>query len=191
MITLESVKTILPELTAETRQCPSPNHDERPLGTIISLLVIHNISLPPGKFGGPWMDDLFLNQLDSCADPYFQEICQLRVAPHLLIRRDGELVQYVPFKHRAWHAGPSEFQGRENCNDFSIGIELEGTDDIPYTDAQYLALAQVTQQIMQTCPAITSERIVGHCDIAAGRKTDPGPVFDWERYRSMLCRSGC
>ena len=170
----------------EARQCPSPNHDERPPGTLIDLLVIHNISLPPGEFGGPWIDDLFLNRLDPCADPYFQKICQLRVSPHLLIRRDGELVQYVPLHLRAWHAGPSKFQGQEQCNDYSIGIELEGTDDTPYTDTQYQALAQITRQIMQTYTAITPTRVVGHSDVAPGRKTDPGPSFDWDHYHAML-----
>lgn len=173
-------------LVDEARQSPSPNHDERPPGTEISLLVIHNISLPPGQFGGSWIDDLFLNRLDPDADPYFQDICKLQVAAHLLIRRDGELMQYVPLSKRAWHAGPSAFQGCSSCNDFSIGIELEGTDDLPYADAQYQTLVQVTQQIMQCYPAVTPERIVGHCDIAPERKTDPGSAFDWCYFKELL-----
>ncbi len=168
------------------RQCPSPNCDERPPGREINLLVIHNISLPPGQFGGPFIDDLFLNRLDPAADPYFQNICELRVAPHLLIRRDGELIQYVPLSKRAWHAGQSVFQGCASCNDFSIGIELEGTDDLPYTDIQYQILAQVADAIMRAFPAITAERIVGHSDIAPGRKTDPGPAFDWSGFKGLL-----
>jgi len=174
------------ELGIEVQQCPSPNHDKRPADTIIDLLVIHSISLPPGEFGGPWIDDFFLNRLDPSANPYFQGIYQLRVASHLLIRRDGEIIQYVPLPSRAWHAGQSTFLDRENCNDFSIGIELEGTDNIAYTDAQYQVLARISQQIMQIYPSITPERIVGHCDIAPGRKTDPGSAFNWERYHAML-----
>ncbi|HEC15485.1 MAG TPA: 1,6-anhydro-N-acetylmuramyl-L-alanine amidase AmpD [Sedimenticola sp.] len=166
----------------------SPNHDERPAGTSIDLLVIHNISLPPGEFGGPWIDDLFLNRLDPDADPYFRGICGMRVSAHVLIRRNGELAQYVPLARRAWHAGESAFRGRGGCNDFSIGIELEGTDEIPYTEAQYLALARVTRKIMRAYPAITPDRITGHSDIAPGRKTDPGPAFDWDHYRALLAR---
>ncbi len=173
-------------LVNEARYSPSSNHDERPPGTKINLLVIHNISLPPGQFGGPWIDDLFLNRLDPDADPYFKNICKLQVAAHLLIRRDGELIQYVPLSRRAWHAGQSEFQGCSGCNDFSIGIELEGTDDLPYADVQYPALAQVAYLIMRCYPAISPERVVGHCDIAPERKTDPGPAFDWRRFRGLL-----
>jgi AmpD protein len=163
-------------------QRPSPNWDERPAGSAISLLVIHNISLPPGEFGGPWIDLLFRNQLPVEAHAYFARLAGLRVSAHLLIRRDGQVIQYVPFSKRAWHAGQSQFQGRPNCNDFSIGIELEGTDHDPYTDAQYQALAQLTRQLQQRYPAISHERITGHSDIAPGRKTDPGPAFDWPRY---------
>ncbi len=152
----------------------------------VSLLVIHGISLPPGRFGGPWIEDLFLNRLDPDADPYFRDICGLRVAAHLLIRREGELVQYVPLTRRAWHAGRSVFQGCGDCNDFSIGIELEGSDELPYTDIQYQVLARVTRAIMQAFPAITPERIVGHSDIAPGRKTDPGPAFDWCHFKGLL-----
>ncbi len=168
------------------RRLPSPNCDERPPDSIVDLLVIHNISLPPGEFGGPWIEDLFLNRLDPQAHPYFAEIATLQVSAHLLIRRDGRTCQFVSLERRAWHAGVSCFAGRERCNDFSIGIELEGTDELPYTDAQYEQLARLTQQIRNHYPAITPQRITGHADIAPGRKTDPGPAFDWARYRSLL-----
>ena len=172
-------------LTEATRH-PSPNQDERPAGSNPTLLVIHNISLPPREFGGPWIDDLFLNSLDADAHPFFAEISGLKVSSHLLIRRDGEIIQYVPFDKRAWHAGTSCFDGREACNDFSIGIELEGADDIPYTDEQYQALNQTAQTILDSYPGITLDRIAGHSDIAPGRKTDPGPAFDWKRFRLAL-----
>jgi AmpD protein len=165
---------------------PSPNHDRRPPGTEIDLLVIHNISLPPGEFGGPWIDDLFLNRLDPAAHPYFAHIAQLRVSAHLLIRRDGSLTQYVPLALRAWHAGKSSFQGRPDCNGYSIGIELEGSDDQPFEDAQYDRLTRVTREIMALYPAISKDHISGHADIAPGRKTDPGPCFDWQRYLTQL-----
>lgn len=165
---------------------PSPNCDARPPGTTIDLLVIHNISLPAGEFGGDAVDHLFMNCLDCAAHPSFAELAGLEVSSHLLIRRDGEAIQYVPYEQRAWHAGASCFDGRERCNDFSIGIELEGSDDTPFTDAQYHALYIATHAIMQRYPAITPDRIVGHSDIAPGRKTDPGPHFDWQRYRSAL-----
>jgi AmpD protein len=164
----------------------SPNCDERPIGTEVSLLVIHNISLPPGQYGGCWIEDLFLNQLNPKADPYFATICDLKVSSHLLIRRDGEVVQFVPFNQRAWHAGQSKFAGCGCCNDFSIGVELEGCDDQPYTAQQYQTLAQVTDEIQQLYPAITPDNIVGHSDIAPERKTDPGPAFDWPFYRRLL-----
>lgn len=164
----------------------SPNCSERPSGTEISLLVIHSISLPPGKFGGPWISDLFCNQLNPDFHPYFAGICQLRVSSHLLIRRDGVVLQYVPFDLKAWHAGKSQFAGREECNEFSIGIELEGTDDQEFTDLQYERLHQLTLLLMEQYPAISSGRIVGHSDIAPGRKTDPGPCFNWARYRQSL-----
>ncbi|MGA7982789.1 MAG: 1,6-anhydro-N-acetylmuramyl-L-alanine amidase AmpD [Chromatiaceae bacterium] len=169
-----------------TRRVPSPNFDERPPGTTIDLLVVHSISLPPGELGGPWIDSLFQNRLDPDAHPYFREIAHLRVSAHLLIRRHGRLVQYVSLAHRAWHAGRSCFQGREGCNDFSIGVELEGADDIPYTDAQYEVLSETVRAIVARYPAITPTRMVGHSDIAPGRKTDPGPAFDWGRFRSQL-----
>ena len=165
---------------------PSPNTDQRPVESNIDLLVIHNISLPPGEFGGPYIEQLFCNQLDPKAHPYFEDIAHLKVSSHLLIRRDGEIVQFVPLNQRAWHAGESSFCGQSCCNDFSIGIELEGTDELPFTEAQYDALSQVSQVIMQTYPDITSERITGHSDIAPGRKTDPGAAFDWTRYRQNL-----
>lgn len=165
--------------------CPSPNHNERPAGEI-SLLVIHNISLPPGQFGGPGVRQLFTNCLDPDEHPYYREIQGLEVSAHLLIDRQGTVTQFVPFDRRAWHAGRSCFDGRENCNDFSIGIELEGADEIAYTDAQYLMLARVTRALMEAYPAITPERICGHSHIAPGRKTDPGPAFDWDRFQRLL-----
>jgi AmpD protein len=164
----------------------SPNQDCRPENCSIDLLVIHNISLPPGEFGGPWIDDLFMNRLDPAAHPYFATIASRQVSSHLLIRRDGEIVQYVPLHMRAWHAGESCFDNKQRCNDFSIGIELEGSDDTPFTDAQYETLANVTNEIQVLYPSITTERITGHSDISPGRKTDPGPNFDWERYKSLL-----
>ncbi|HTR00072.1 MAG TPA: 1,6-anhydro-N-acetylmuramyl-L-alanine amidase AmpD [Candidatus Acidoferrum sp.] len=164
----------------------SPNHSERGAGAGISLLVIHNISLPPGQFGGPWISDLFCNQLSPDYHPYFAGICQLRVSAHLLIRRDGEVLQYVPFDRKAWHAGKSVFEGREECNEFSIGIELEGADDVAFTDFQYERLQLITRLLLEQYPALTPQRIAGHSDIAPGRKTDPGPCFDWARYRAGL-----
>jgi AmpD protein len=163
----------------DARQVPSPNCDARPDPDDISLIVIHGISLPPGEYGGPWINDLFTNRLDPAAHPYFATVANLRVSSHLLIRRDGEMVQYVPFRMRAWHAGESRFQGRSACNDYSIGIELEGQDDQPYAPQQYDRLAAVIQTLARTFPAISTDRIRGHCDIAPGRKTDPGAAFDW------------
>jgi AmpD protein len=165
---------------------PSPSQDHRPTGTRIDLLVIHNISLPPGDFSGNWIDDLFLDRLDPLAHPYFSAIAGVRVSAHLLIRRGGQVIQYVPFERRAWHAGISRFRGRERCNDFSIGIELEGTDHIPFTDVQYERLADCTRRIMLRYPDITEGRIAGHDEIAPSRKTDPGPAFDWSRYRGSI-----
>jgi AmpD protein len=160
---------------------PSPHHDERPDGETISLLVIHNISLPPGEFGGPYIDDLFLGRLDPDAHPYFREIAGLRVSSHFLVRRDGEVVQYVPCELRAWHAGQSSWKGRERCNDFSIGIELEGADDVPFSEHQYASLGTLTRAIFEKYGELD---IAGHSDIAPGRKTDPGPFFDWPRFRA-------
>ncbi len=166
----------------EVERIGSPNHDERPPGTEISLLVIHGISLPPGKFGGPYITQLFTNRLDPAAHPYFAGIAGNPVSAHVVIDRAGKITQYVSFLQRAWHAGASEFMGRPKCNDYSIGVELEGCDEQPYTDIQYEQLAALTLSLMQAWPAITRERLVGHCHIAPGRKTDPGPLFDWPRY---------
>ncbi len=163
------------------RRLASPNCDPRPDGVAIDLLVVHAISLPPRRFGTSCIEDFFLNRLDVEADPFFATIASLRVSAHAVITRDGVLTQYVPFTMRAWHAGVSHFEGRERCNDFSIGIELEGCDDIAYTTPQYRTLSQLCALLMRRWPAITRERIVGHCDIAPGRKTDPGPAFDWSR----------
>ena len=165
---------------------PSPNRDRRPADAVVDLLVIHNISLPPGELGGPWIDALFQNRLDPSAHPCFADIAQLKVSAHLLIRRDGRLVQYVPLHLRAWHAGRSSFHGRSNCNDSSIGIELEGSDDLAFEDVQYATLSRTTRHLMALYPAITPDRIAGHSDIAPGRKTDPGPLFDWERFLGSL-----
>jgi AmpD protein len=170
----------------EAEQCLSPNFNQRPENTKINLLVIHNISLPPGEFGGGYVQQFFQNKLDTCLHPYFETIAKLKVSAHLFIERDGKVTQFVPFDARAWHAGSSSFAGVANCNDYSIGIELEGTDDIPYTDAQYVALEKVSRQLLLTYPKLTLERITGHSDIAPGRKTDPGPSFDWQRYRNAL-----
>ncbi len=173
-------------LLSVARQRSSPNSDDRPDGVAADLIVIHGISLPPGEFGGSWIDALFMNQLDPSAHPYFAAIAGLRVSAHLLIRRDGELVQYVPFQRRAWHAGASIYAGRPRCNDFSIGIELEGADSVPYDDRQYPALAAVIRALWAVYPMMTPDRLTGHADIAPGRKTDPGPAFDWARLRSCL-----
>ncbi len=174
------------ELINGARQLNSPNFDERPDSTEVSLLVIHGISLPPKCYGGSYIDQLFTNCLDPKEHEYFAEIYHLRVSSHLLISRQGELTQYVPFTKRAWHAGHSEFEGRQVCNDFSIGIELEGCDNEEYTDEQYETLSEVTNIICTHWQAITKDRIVGHSDIAPGRKTDPGPAFDWQRFLSMV-----
>lgn len=166
--------------------CPSPNFNQRPEGASISLLVIHNISLPPRQFGGGYVQQFFQNMLDVGADPYFSSIAELQVSAHLFIERDGKVVQFVAFDARAWHAGMSSFEGVADCNNYSIGIELEGADDIAYTDAQYNALEKVSRQLLLTYPKLTLERIVGHEHIAPGRKTDPGPAFDWLRFRGGL-----
>lgn len=169
-------------------QVLSPHFDERPAGALPELLVVHGISLPPGEFGGPWIDRLFTGTLPAAAHPYFRDIAGQRVSAHVLIRRDGAIVQYVPFGQRAWHAGKSEYRGRSACNDFSIGIELEGTDDTPYTDAQYEALAALTAALLATYATLSAEASVAHSDIAPGRKSDPGPAFDWPRFRALLAR---
>ncbi|MEO7729125.1 MAG: 1,6-anhydro-N-acetylmuramyl-L-alanine amidase AmpD [Burkholderiales bacterium] len=168
---------------AEIRFLPSPNCDERPADAAIDLLVIHNISLPPGEFGGPGILDLFANQLDPAAHPYYRAIAASRVSAHFLIRRDGEAIQFVPCGKRAWHAGESSWRGRTRCNDFSIGIELEGTDAEPFADVQYEQLVTLTR-VLQS--AYGCADIAGHADIAPTRKTDPGPCFDWSRFRNLL-----
>lgn len=168
------------------RHCPSPNYGERPADARVSLLVIHNISLPPGEYGGPDIEAFFCNQLNHQRHPFYREIDGMQVSAHCLIRRDGELMQFVPLLRRAWHAGRSSFEGQEECNDFSIGIEMEGSDHDPFDERQYLALVWLTQQLMTLFPAITAERIVGHEHIAPERKTDPGPCFDWSRYLNAL-----
>jgi len=170
----------------EARQVPSPNCDARPAGTEVSLIIIHGISLPPGQYGGPEIDQLFTNRLDACAHPYFAGIAGLRVSTHLLIRRDGELVQYVPFNLRAWHAGESCYDGCSACNDFSIGIELEGQDHEAYEAVQYEQLAAVLRVLIKTFPHLSVGRIAGHSDVAPGRKTDPGPAFDWNNLQRQL-----
>jgi AmpD protein len=168
------------------RQVPSPNFDARPDGILPELIVVHGISLPPNQFGGPWIDQLFTNSLPPDEHPYFATVAQLKVSSHALIRRDGEVVQYVPFHQRAWHAGASSYQGRERCNDFSIGIELEGADETPYEPAQYRMLSAVIQQLCAAYPSLSLSHIAGHNDIAPERKTDPGPAFDWQRLYALL-----
>ncbi len=168
------------------QRIPTPNCNDRPPGMVADLIVIHGISLPPGEFGTPWIDRLFCNSLPAAAHPYFAGIAGAQVSAHLLIRRDGQLTQYVPFHRRAWHAGESSYGGRRACNDFSIGIELEGADTLPYEHAQYVALARVVAALCMAYPSLSTERIVGHSDIAPGRKTDPGMAFDWPRARTLI-----
>lgn len=167
------------------RHCCSPNFDDRP-ACVIDTLVVHNISLPPGEFGGRFIDALFTNCLDPAMHPYFERICELQVSAHLLVDRAGVVTQFVPFDKRAWHAGESSFEGRTRFNDFSIGIELEGTDHVPYQEIQYLRLAQLVVLLMQHYLAITPTNIVGHSTISPGRKTDPGPSFDWPHLRGLI-----
>jgi len=168
------------------RQVASPNYDSRPPGVEPDLIVVHGISLPPGEFGGPWIDRLFTNTLPPDVHPYFAEVGPLRVSSHVVIERDGAVTQYVRFTERAWHAGKSSYRGREACNDFSVGVELEGTDTLPYEAAQYEALAQVVAVLCAAYPRLSPDRLVGHSDIAPGRKTDPGPAFDWPRARRLI-----
>lgn len=170
-------------LIKEARLIASPNCDDRPPGCAVDLLVIHHISLPPGEFGGAGIVQLFTNAIDPAAHPYFETLAGTRVSAHFLIRRDGKLLQFVPCAKRAWHAGESSWKGRSRCNDFSIGIELEGTGDAPFTPPQYRRLAALTRALQARYPI---RDIVGHSDIAPGRKTDPGPHFDWARYRRMV-----
>ena len=173
-------------LIVPSRFVPSPNHDTRPDPTDISLLVIHGISLPPGEFGGDHVERFFTNRLEAAEHPYFVHIHNVKVSSHLFIRRDGELVQFVPLHLRAWHAGQSEFKGRATCNNFSIGIELEGLDAIAYSEDQYQALAGITQALLAVYPGLSRATITGHSDIAPGRKTDPGPAFRWQYFRELI-----
>lgn len=171
------------------RQVASPNYDARPPGVDADLIVVHGISLPPGEFGGPWIERLFTNTLPLHVHPYFAEIGMLRVSSHLLVARDGGLTQFVRFTDRAWHAGQSSYNGREACNDFSIGVELEGADTLDYEAAQYTTLAEVVAALCDAYPRLSADRVVGHSDISPGRKTDPGPAFDWVRARSCIGRA--
>lgn len=168
------------------RFLPSPNFDARPEGVEPDLIVVHGISLPPGEYGGPYIDQLFTNELNPEAHPYFREILPAKVSAHALISRDGSVTQYVKFADRAWHAGRSRFEDREACNDFSIGIELEGTDEHPYTQAQYASLARLVGALCRSYPSLAPHRVVGHSDVAPGRKTDPGPAFDWDQARRLI-----
>jgi len=165
--------------------CLSPNHDSRPENTAIDLIVVHSISLPPGEYGGEAIEQFFQNKLDKNAHPYFAEIHQMQVSSHVLIKRSGEIVQFVPFHKRAWHAGQSNYQGRERCNDFSIGIELEGSDSDIFEDRQYQQLAQLITTLKNNYPGIT-DNITGHSDISPGRKKDPGSGFDWDKLKNTL-----
>lgn len=173
-------------IVGSARQVPSPNCDDRPAGCRPELIVVHGISLPPGEFGGPYIDALFQNRLPPAGHPALAAVAGLRVSSHLLIRRDGELVQYVPLTRRAWHAGESCFRGRRACNDFSVGIELEGTDHVPYQPVQYVRLGALLTALMVAMPSLGGAPVVGHSDIAPGRKTDPGPAFLWDRLRHWL-----
>jgi len=168
------------------RRVDSPNCDDRPPGQAPELVVVHGISLPPGEFGGPWIEALFTNRLPADGHPYFAAIAGLRVSAHLLVRRDGAVVQFVPFHRCAWHAGTSQWRGRERCNDFSIGIELEGTDTLPYAPAQYAVLARVVAGLCCAYPSLPADAVVGHSDVAPGRKSDPGIAFDWPLLRSLI-----
>ena len=167
---------------------PSPNFDARPRNTVIDLLVVHAISLPPGEFGGAYIEQLFTNRLAADAHPYFAALDGLRVSAHFLILRNGRLIQLVDVFARAWHAGDSNWQGRTRCNDFSVGVELEGCDEQPFADAQYATLGPLLKDLFDLLPALSVERLVGHSDIAPARKTDPGPHFDWNRLRQTLSR---
>jgi AmpD protein len=171
---------------AGVRRIVSPNCDDRPPGAELELIVVHGISLPPGKFGDGWIERLFCNDLPADADPYFAAVADLRVSAHVLIARDGELIQFVPFKRRAWHAGRSDYCGRSECNDFSVGLELEGADSLPYAAPQYLALATLIAALRRTYPSLRAADVVGHSDIAPGRKTDPGPAFEWDALRRLV-----
>ena len=182
--------TIAAGLLAGVRTVESPNFDARPGGLVPELVVVHGISLPPGLYGGPWIDKLFLNALPAHEHPYFETIQHLRVSSHVFVTRDGSLTQYVPFDSRAWHAGNSYWRGRSNCNDFSVGIELEGTDEEPYEARQYAALADLVAALQHAYPSLAEGWIAGHSDIAPGRKTDPGPAFDWRRLERAVRKRG-
>ncbi len=184
----DTVYTISPGqgLIRPAEQCPSPNQDDRPDGCEPELIIIHGISLPPGEFGGPYVPQLFTNRLDWDAHPYFAEIRGMKVSSHVFIRRDGSLMQFVPFSRRAWHAGASHYQDRDDCNDFSIGIELEGEDETPYTDIQYEVLVKTIDALQATYASLGAQRIAGHCDVSPNRKSDPGPAFDWQRLYDGL-----
>jgi AmpD protein len=182
------VFNISPEegLIRPAEQVHSPNQDDRPDSVDPELIIIHGISLPPGEFGGPYIEQLFTNTLEKDDHPYFCEIADLKVSSHLLLRRDGSLIQFVPFTRRAWHAGRSRYRGRPDCNDFSIGIELEGDDETPYTDSQYDVLPNIISTLTVTYSGLCARRIAGHCDVSPGRKSDPGPAFDWLRLYDGL-----
>ncbi len=182
--------TVIRGRVAEAVWCPSPNCNERPAGASPELIVLHNISLPPGQFGGGHVHAFFCNRLDPSAHPFFAEVAELCVSAHFLVDRRGRLTQYVSCDRRAWHAGVSEWCGRDNCNDFSIGIELEGTDHTPYSDAQYTALGALVPALCAAYPSLDPSRITGHSDIAPGRKSDPGPAFDWPRLDGLLAGVG-
>ncbi|MBN0987694.1 1,6-anhydro-N-acetylmuramyl-L-alanine amidase AmpD [Amphritea pacifica] len=186
MTQFNEIYTIREGWLSGAERCPSPNFNQRPDSMQPRLLVIHNISLPPKKFGGGYIRDFFLNRLDSRADPYFATISALQVSAHLLIERTGQMIQFVGFDQRAWHAGQSNYAGSDNCNDFSIGIELEGADHIPYTDVQYRQLARVTAALISYYPEMGTEHITGHSDIAPQRKTDPGPAFNRNYFYRLL-----
>jgi len=168
------------------RHVESPNCDDRPAGQAPELVVVHGISLPPGEYGGPWIDALFTNTLPPAAHPYFETVADLRVSAHALVRRDGSVVQYVPFHRRAWHAGTSRWRDRERCNDYSIGIELEGTDATAYERVQYSALARIVAALCRAYATLSPDRLVGHSDVAPGRKSDPGIAFDWPLLRTLV-----
>lgn len=172
-------------LLAGVRLVLSPHRDARP-GCAPELIIVHGISLPPDEYGGPWIDRLFTGDLPPDAHPYFRDVAGLRVSAHALVRRDGELVQYVPFGERAWHAGVSRYRGRKACNDFSIGIELEGSDHVPYEPVQYVRLAALILALRRAYPSLAAADVVGHSDVAPGRKTDPGEAFDWGLLRSLI-----
>jgi N-acetyl-anhydromuramoyl-L-alanine amidase len=177
------MKTDINGWLSGVRKLASPNYDHRPPGTPIDLLVIHNISLPPEQFSGSGIEKFFTNQLDTDAHPYYAQLKGVKVSSHFLIRRDGGIIQFVPCQLRAWHAGVSSWQGRAGCNDFSIGVEMEGSDFVSFTDRQYVALTRLTRRLRRVYPL---RSIAGHSDIAPGRKTDPGPYFDWTRYRALI-----